>query len=690
MTIPYLGHLVRVVSFRFAVYMESGFLFHGSNYWNIEQSYIPAVIRFNDYVTARSKTSLADTSTATLFNASKWRLVADGDESDAVGGSNKVDTIVANGPAGATVTFTHATPIYVEDLWRKKLYQTYCPASVFTGKLRLFIQAIYGSLRNDYYIDLGDDYRPLVPTPQLKINDNHGNALILKSEGIEGYGLYKDPNNHYWLIRINNEGVYARAALYDEALLTEFSITDNPLNEAYILSTLIFDSVEHRLGDQSLTAGFGVLSYSWHFNQRGTAASIVVYKDATGLGPASVTGIETRLVTVAIGYDTGLQLPSLTSVTLADSGYHIPYGQSKIFYPDYATDSMECLRGAGPPGNSGGNYVAPIYCYYKNTGNEDVSDLVVYHAVNGLINTIDGNFWDYSGNTNFLDLSVNRPVTDYEAPLYGIYKYTYNVTDANGFTSTDGANYTGGGEGYPSGVEIMSKRLILDNSNIQNSAIPGLTNPEDRYAYYVNTIDAAYYQKTYTSASHGYTAVLIIPAYNAEAVFLGSQLQKSNTVASDVANSFSNNIVYKIDWWTWHSSGGSIVWDAYDHSTYPNLNGATLTYGSTNLAGTAHDPGDPAVANFGLENGENYSQQIELFAANQSSRLIANVASSDLNSLPLHDLIYVPFETPVYPNEIFIKGGFNDGLYWQIPQYSGNYHYPAADSLLFTVPVGWV
>ena len=190
----------------------------------------------------------------------------------------------------------------------KKLTANICPASVFTGRCRLYVQAMYGAHLYKYAVDgtTGED-RESKPwayiTPYVGGIDGNGPFLMLAPYREEGdvadyddvrintsSGVYLDPRTgKFYLTTIYNGIVttyylvpagtanaltYALRTAGVEAAL--YSPEDRERIEAYILSTCRPDvKNKHVVGTNTVSTGW-TMGYGWHWNWDGTAADIVV------------------------------------------------------------------------------------------------------------------------------------------------------------------------------------------------------------------------------------------------------------------------------------------------------------------------------------------------------------------------------------------------------------------------------
>ncbi len=189
----------------------------------------------------------------------------------------------------------------------KKVCATFCPASIFTGKTRLYVQALYGEptypknkMDKDGYIissgsavpsvslgPTGGDSAPslLLPAYARATDTIAYGALELTT----GSGVFLDTvTGKHWLFATTTTGVlvYALIASKVGEQMRKWLITApasaNPLNdldrehlEAYVLSTCRPDVKNMKSLLFGATLNAWSLGYGWHWNWTGLVADIV-------------------------------------------------------------------------------------------------------------------------------------------------------------------------------------------------------------------------------------------------------------------------------------------------------------------------------------------------------------------------------------------------------------------------------
>lgn len=200
-----------------------------------------------------------------------------------------------------------------ELLASKKAVLSSCPASMFTGRCRLYVQALYGAYlyKDDKLNASGDvftagDAIPLpyslgavgASGPTLRLNSyktDEDKALVDADYDYvtinTSTGVYFDPlTGKHWLITMDDTTIteyplignvtaeHLRKYLWDSPSIPEakrLNTTDREHLEAYILSTCL-PRARARKRTVVTSVPSGALGYGWHWNWKGDEAHIVV------------------------------------------------------------------------------------------------------------------------------------------------------------------------------------------------------------------------------------------------------------------------------------------------------------------------------------------------------------------------------------------------------------------------------
>jgi hypothetical protein len=187
-----------------------------------------------------------------------------------------------------------------ENLVDKKQLVNICPASIFTGRCRMYVQAIYGRPiytqdgNNDgVFSSSGDPIaRPTTPgvgnaAPALEVRSYEGGTLRIDTST----GVYLDVKGKHWLIKPTRTSVDIyplKAGSCGESmrrhLIERAPASSDYLNgedrehlEAYVLSTC--RPVVSKMQSISVLGGLPhawSMGYGWHWNWTGLTADIVV------------------------------------------------------------------------------------------------------------------------------------------------------------------------------------------------------------------------------------------------------------------------------------------------------------------------------------------------------------------------------------------------------------------------------
>lgn len=303
----------------------------------------------------------------------------DGYESRAVGCDSKSLTITD--PCGNT----YSSGGYCSaSLQPKKDTQKIVPSSMFTGKLRLYVQALYGSLRDDY-VRSGFN---------LKINadstDENYPEYTLNRGFTENSWLYTAANYDYFLCRfigaqiqfikleLSAEGGRFRDILKNHARKNEASFATKL--EAYILSTARVTNIGYTVnitGDPILGSP---LDYGWHAIWDGHKANVVCFYDDPDAPQYLSNQYELNITESWDGINYTFTVANTTLI--ADAGWWPFTNGLNLFYYDEILQSMIPVEYPNVLfGGYTGHFNAPIYNRYKRdaiTGIENLDTVNIY------------------------------------------------------------------------------------------------------------------------------------------------------------------------------------------------------------------------------------------------------------------------------------------------------------------------
>lgn len=201
--------------------------------------------------------------------------------------------------SNSTVPATWTQAKHDEALWAKKITAILCPASIFTGKTRLYVQALYG---RHMYTKSGDAAKadpiniglvygspPYIKVPSYRAPGDTAEYNAVPIFTSTGVYLDKTTGKH-WLLSIDLTGITVHPLIGDACAesMRKFLTVPYPKNlpaldeealerlEAYILSRSLPDQKNAQHAACTLGMSFYSMGYSWHWNWSGTAADIVV------------------------------------------------------------------------------------------------------------------------------------------------------------------------------------------------------------------------------------------------------------------------------------------------------------------------------------------------------------------------------------------------------------------------------
>ncbi len=666
-------------------YLESGFLDHVSIAIGNQNTYKPSIIRFNS--------SVANNSQA-LVNASFDRTVSDGDESLAVGCNNKFTEINVSSNDTSYIFTSDIASFCVPDIIRnKKICQTMAPPSVYTGKLRLMVQSLYGSTRDDYEVDTNNGSY----SPKILLN-----SYSLQHSGLESVGLYTDPNGEYWFVTMGSSQIIFYKTTSDDIDPSPFldqSLKEDlnyiEMSEAYKLSTLkITDSpliVNTSELSYELIGYFGPLAYGWKFNRDGSKASIVVYGTQTGIAsnvwPAgtatTATGIKTKLITVTFGFDAELQQPKVVSVESVETGIHLPFTQVKVLYPVVVLGQYKMASLMVDYGSLGkiGSYQAPIYCYYNK-----LDQLEIVRVKNGGFSTAG------TSDTRPSDCDSSKTIVSYMQPQVGRSSPTRTIWGDSG-VSVGATNYVRGVSTSTGQTRNLKIQLTEDqNGWTEFSAFLFPVGTTQRRRYHAPAIGPSRWETFCSELSENYMGILVVPFLDAESILVGFDDRKDGNSYGALQYTFGNGSKeYEQEYWTVINDPIlGVQWGSYVGTGYPNWYGCGFDWSQNTLTT------DEAYAVVQAQSDIAPKREQKLYL--HSGRLPAPEKVYDelavlkpLDPRPvqaLTPLLEISALSPFYDAPIDVKGSYSGSFkYAVIGSIGGDINWPTPTD--WYTPVGW-
>ncbi len=294
----------------------------------------------------------------------------------------------------------------------KKRAMGILPASIFSGKMRLFMQSLYGAKEpnpdnpGDYFPFLLDneDEPSLV---MLRSSLEGGSMLMIRSDSM---GVFTAPDNTYWLLDINEgpRNVLVNRINTSKATslvkqLKDMNADERAKAEAYIFANSKIEipkpeNTVYATGTFPEVIG-SAMAYGWKWNTDGSKASIVVHEQLGETIPE--TRWHSRTVHLTFSYtaaqgDTPARI-SVAGVVEDSNDWIDGWGATNLFVPEapnkYSPLLLHSLRaGSGliPPVIPFSD--TPIYGYYVNDAwtpvilsNNGVASTVTNSSASGVV-----------------------------------------------------------------------------------------------------------------------------------------------------------------------------------------------------------------------------------------------------------------------------------------------------------------
>lgn len=243
------------------------------------------------------------------------------------------------------------------DMTTKKECAAKCPASMFTGKTKLYAQAQYGAPSKNWKWTLDI---PLGLSPRLV----HDNGFVMNINT----GVYRDATFKHWFVTIYPDGIQIVRMVRSKAVeplvakLQDAAFTaDWDKIEAYIFAYSSPSATEQYTMTTHVPET-QMLGYGWKFNWDGDKADIIQHLE--GYPTHRTTHYRFALFRdTASGHSTELDRWSATlSIVEGPYEWHNSKYSQVIANPDWLTNYLS-LFGTRSGGIVPGN--VPVYCFYR-------------------------------------------------------------------------------------------------------------------------------------------------------------------------------------------------------------------------------------------------------------------------------------------------------------------------------------
>lgn len=465
-------------------------------------------------------------------------------------------------------------PVMIDDpadanLAAKKRAAMLCPASMFTGRARLYAQALYGA--HEYTAANGTSTTKAAPFTLNDMSAGARPALVLtnRDSGADtvqmtsGSCVYLDPatGRHYLFTFEGGVRCFPLKSSRMAEKLRKYLITLNPPDGIEVLSQEDREHLEAYILSQSLPRGTGVdengvayadgivgarfgMGYSWHWNWSGTLGDCVEHSVFDQGGGNSAMRATHWRVTIAPGSGPGYFVVT-EAVMEGPTDWAVYRAVWTMAYPEWSDGTLVKLT---PKNSSVFAADAPVYAFYVR------DDLRLLRS-NVTLQTASAQYREQS--PYFTNSSAYGGVFDdkWTFKLEGGYVEDHNPTAANyfqaafscGSMSASGlmfgrteANYreeittkvqgswspgTGSGGFGTRNVPVGDSLTHPLSANSWNTvSVTGTLTAQNQQAIVTYHLYSGDYDVTYSSR-----ATIVVPFYDAQALYMESESIKSTS-----------------------------------------------------------------------------------------------------------------------------------------------------------------
>lgn len=462
------------------------------------------------------------------------------------------------------------------DFKTRKEVATRIPPSLFTGRMRLYVQSLYGG---NWPLVVLADASGGVGRPVLSINLRSRESGNLPPVYVgSGSGIFFDTTTKcHFLILPDADKAYVMplvsttcANKYRELLLANtLSIADQERVEAYILSQSFPDAGLTQVLEYESTPNES-LGYSWHFNWDGNKCDIIDVKEVFISGP-NVYGFETthyRLEFTNLGAPIGANFSVARSVVAGPNIWTVPKDQNVIAYPDWIFRNLT-KAGGKPSGRTDVSQSGEVYCFYAKNDLRTVTMSASPGAVTGstnynpptlafgLLETQDGETTQTSAWSGYSCTFSSGGVT-----VGGMSGNSSRNRSNTRWAGRDAASYWDNVENpYPAGSTVYQNvgvpqvtlggggqgfSLTYDQVSI---TAPSITPPPGYTIGIARYLTNGYWDFSYDvyTTSRTHNTLMVIPFNDAEAVFLSDHVIEQDSGTRYSGTQYKYNSVGEFD-----------------------------------------------------------------------------------------------------------------------------------------------
>lgn len=446
------------------------------------------------------------------------------------------------------------------NLAAKKLIAGLCPASMFTGRARLYAQALYGA--HSYANTAGTEAVPTIPFALNDTSNGARPALVLnnrtKSLGTvtmtSGSCVYLDTatGKHYLFTFEGGVRCFVLKSSPAGEKLRPYLITDSPVEglevlsqedrehlEAYILSQSLpvgagtTDAAGREYASGSVQARFG-MGYSWHWNWDGTTGDVVEHATFDQGSGNSAMRATWRRATIAKTSTPGYFTVSETVVE-GPTDWAVYRAVWTITYPDWGTGEQIKLT---PKASSVFAADAPLYVFYlrneiqicrvstalQTAASQRRREQSPYYSGSSAYGGTYFDRWTYKYDGGFLE-DIN-PTSNYFQATFTCGTTTFGPADyghneANYREEITAKSQGGWGGGFSNGggtfnVEVGESLTNPPSANSWNTTSVTCTS---RFGTESQSTAYHFYSGSY-AVTHSSRVTMVVPFGDAEAVYL--------------------------------------------------------------------------------------------------------------------------------------------------------------------------
>lgn len=497
----------------------------------------------------------------------KTRYTSDGKEV-----FSPLDTL----PADATTA--QCFSMAAGDYQTKKNVAWQVPASIFTGRTRLYVQSLYGGIRKDILLSKGDFVRPqLGITTQALADADIPPILIGTGSGV----FYDKTDNTHWLILpgessaliLSLRGTFCSERLRVKLASDKLTIDEKDRLEAYVLSNstpYLQGESQEVFYDPTPSEGLG---YSWHWNFDGDTCDLVqVIEKYVRPG---VWGFKSTHFRLQFSRAPDGVFSVARTIVSGPNEWSVPKNINVVAYPDWGAGRL-IKAGNLPSGITDESQNGELYAFYK----KNELQVVRFIGPSSTAPPSRSNSSPYFGGQFYSSVVRGYTLEQSDGSSIGTSEWVANATEftcgpvtvggLNGSKTKDEYIATYGGRAFEStvfteryfttytgtiGFPVLSYHYDVDGNVVMDGGVyeeHTITAPQIDAEFQVIKTTWSKLQKNYTESEQSFTLV-VIPHGDAEAAYL-----------------YGNRMTHKVG----TENGLDLYWTTFSRSYHWTLNGA--------------------------------------------------------------------------------------------------------------------